>query len=482
MGDPKTRLGAVSQEPAPATQVGSGAALETVVAQYASRPSFQDESATLVSAGETELSDESAPADLGVPRTGEMIGGIYRVIGPLGEGSMGVTLLAHDEHLERNVAIKLLHPEQMGNRTMQRRFLGEARAMARVHHPNVVEIYAFGEHAGYPYFVMQYIEGTTLDGHAQGRGGPPLDLDEVMSILDQVCRGVSAIHASGTAHRDLKPGNILVGAALKVAVADLGLARKYMNETASGMTFSGTPAYLAPEVALGHKVQSTLVPRVDIYALGLIAYWLLVGRLPFVERDLTKLLMMHAYEPPPLPSSLRADLPRSFDDVLLAALAKDPNERTPTAEEFRKAMFTARNEAPLAFSSLRVLIADDNADFRGFLDDVLRMALPGAEIESVPDGSSAFAAIQRRPPSLAVFDLDMPGLDGIALTASVRALPACKDIPIIVATGSGGASDWRRLASLGASAFLVKPFDPAQLVTLARGLLGLTAPRHTPTE
>ena len=421
------------------------------------------------------LRDPDAPS----LREGTLISGVYRVLRRVGEGAMGVIVLANDEHLRRRVAIKLLRPDQVDDHSMQGRLLDEARALARVRHPNVVEIYAFGEHgmdrtgAPSPYFVMEYVEGTSLDVHTQRRGGPPLELDEALSLIDPICLGVAAIHAAGVVHRDLKPSNILVGPAMRVVVADLGLARKFGDEESSQPSFSGTPAYLAPEVALRRRVDPALLPRVDVYALGLIAYWLLVGRLPFDGRSAFDLFKQHAHRSPPAPSELRPELPPSFDAPLLAALAKDPAERTESAEALREGLLTARGDAPVKGLPLRVVVADDNDHFRTFLSEVLRVALPGARIEAVADGLTALAAIRRDPPAIGVFDLDMPGLDGIQLTAAVRALPTGGDFPIIVATGTGGASDWLRLSQLGASAFLVKPFDAGQLITLARGLVGM---------
>jgi eukaryotic-like serine/threonine-protein kinase len=435
---------------------------------------------TLITTAAAEAAVPDPPP--GAPPEGTLIGGIYRVIRTLGVGAMGVILLGLDVQLERHVAIKLLHPAQTANRELQSRLLDEARAMARVHHPNVVEIHAFGEHRGALYFVMQYVEGATLNGYVHQRGGPPLDLDEAMSILDQTCRGVTAIHQSGSTHRDIKPSNILVGPALRVAVADLGLARKYKKGQPGALTVSGTPAFLAPEVALERPVDPDLVSRIDVYALGLIAYWLLAGRLPFDDRDVATLIKQHISVIPAPPSSVNRSLPAAFDAVILGALAKEPGERTGSAEELRLALQEARNHAPSSWNHLRVLIADDSGDFRAALADVVEMAFPGAVVDSVPDGAQALESITKAPPSLAVFDLDMPGLDGIALTAAVRALPHCKSFPIIVATGSGGAADWHRLSRLGASAFLVKPFEVSQLITLARGLLDVAEPRIKTVE
>jgi serine/threonine-protein kinase len=352
----------------------------------------------------------------------------------------------------------------------------------------VVEIYAFGEHreaptshadaragaAGAPYFVMEYVNGATLDEYARRRSGPPLGLDEALSILDQMCLGVSAIHASGIAHRDLKPSNVLVGSGLRVVVADLGLAKKLAPDERPKPSFSGTPAYIAPEVAMRRSVDRALLPRADVYALGLIAYWLLAGRLPFDGRNVLELFKQHAYRAPPPPSELNPDLPPSFDAPLLAALTKDPETRTSSAEELRWALLQARDDAPLSGVPLRIVVADDSADFRSFVSAALTAAVPRAQIVAVPDGAAALAAVREEPPSLAVVDLQMPHLDGIALTEAIRALPVGGDFPNIVATGTGGAAEWQRLSQLGASAFLVKPFDAGQLITLARGLLGAT--------
>jgi serine/threonine-protein kinase len=306
---------------------------------------------------------EPQPRNAHSPQAGAMVGGTYRVLGRLGEGAMGVILLAQDERLQRKVAIKLLRPEQVDNHAMQVRLLDEAQAMARVHHPNVVEIYAYGTHEDAPYFVMQYVEGVTLAGYARRRGGPPLGvvdprgrslaallpaIDEALSIIDQTCLGVAAIHASGVAHRDLKPSNILIGPAFHVAVADLGLARKVGFDKDLQPSFSGTPAFLAPEVALQRQLDPALLPRTDVYALGLIAYWLLLGSLPFSGKNVVEVFTQHAYRPPPRPSEILPQLPSSFDEPLLAALAKDPEQRTESPEALRCALLAARDEVPLS--------------------------------------------------------------------------------------------------------------------------------------
>lgn len=383
---------------------------------------------------------------------------------------MGVVFLARDERLERDVAIKLIHPDYVASEDAHHRFVGEARTMARVRHENVVEIYAFGEHEGAPYFVMEYVPGTTVD--AWRREHASLSIDEALGVLDQVCRGLTAIHRAGAVHRDLKPTNVLVGPAFRIAVADLGLARVLDRPRSSdGDTISGTPAYMAPEVVGGARVPAGMQPRADVYSLGVMAFELLTGRLPFEAKDAVEMMTRHAREQPPVASSLREDLPTSLDAVLLRAMEKDPARRTSSPEAFRRELLDARQSASLKTSTLRLLVADDDEDFAALVRETLEWAFPGAEVETVRDGDEALRALDRRPAALAIVDLDMPGLNGIELTAAIRATPKSERMPILVVTATGGAPDWRLLSSLGADGFLIKPIDPMALVALARRTL-----------
>jgi eukaryotic-like serine/threonine-protein kinase len=404
------------------------------------------------------------------PAPGDLIDGAYRVIGPLGQGGMGTVVLALDERLQREVAIKLIRPAHGGNNRARDRFLIEARAMARVRHENVVEIFAFGEIDGSPYFVMEYIPGSNvanwLDDLIIEQKLP--SIDESLGYLDQICRGLAAIHTSGAVHGDLKPSNVLLGPTSRVAIADLGLSRLFDPTGRIGdHPMAGTPAYLAPEFSRT-DLPPHLLQRSDIYALGVIAYEMLTGEAPYDILTTQDMIKAHG-TPPPLPSRLRPDLTQAFDAALLGTLCVDPVQRTTTADEFRRDLIRARESIKgMRAASPRILVADDDQDFLALARETLAFGFPGARIETVRDGNAALAAIDREPTALAVIDLDMPGLNGVELTAALR---ANYSMPIVVCTASGGAPDWRLLSSIGADGFLVKPIDPFALIALARKML-----------
>ncbi|MCA9607501.1 MAG: protein kinase [Myxococcales bacterium] len=403
---------------------------------------------------------------------GTILEGKYELIEELGEGAMGVVYLGRDVRLERDVAIKFIQPDMVRSDEAHERFLLEARAMARVKHVNVVDIYSYGEISRTPYFVMEYIPGVTAYEWMEEHGRPHLSVDEAIGILDQTCRGISAIHAAGAVHRDLKPTNILIGPAFRVCVMDLGLSKVLDRPPAQPKdTVSGTPAYMAPEVVLGTVLDATLEQQADVYALGVMAFEMITGRLPFTHASPTEMMLAHVEQPPPVPSELRHDLPEAFDEVILAAMEKDPGQRIQGAEAFRRALLEARESVSAAKSSRRIVIADDDDDFRALVQETLAYAFPGAEIVAVADGEAAVREGERGPVSLAVVDLDMPRMNGVEVTAAFRATPHLEKTPILVVTATGGAPDWRLLQSLGADGFVVKPIDPVSLIALARRTL-----------
>jgi eukaryotic-like serine/threonine-protein kinase len=402
-----------------------------------------------------------APAPSSEPSAGTWIGDVYRIDGELGSGAMGVVLSAVDRVLERKVAIKLISSHLQAE-DFRARFMHEARAMALVSHPNVVTIHAFGEHEGRPFMVMELVEGETLD-HWIAESRPHPDVDVALRILNQVCQGVSAIHAAGTLHRDLKPSNILLDEDLRARVSDLGLAVHFRDGPLL-QELVGTPGYIAPEIQFAVSPDAGATPQSDLYSLACMAFEMLTGEPPYSASDDLGVAVLHGTAAIPRASDVRRDLPAAFDEVFEQALAKDPKRRTQSVELFRRQLMEARNDS---LEPVRILVAEDDPDFRDLLELVLGREFPGAAVECVADGRQAVEAFDREPASVVVLDLQMPEMDGMAVTALLRARPS-ERTPIIVLSASGGPKEWQLLASLGADRFMVKPVSLDDLVSTIR--------------
>jgi CheY-like chemotaxis protein len=400
--------------------------------------------------------------------------GGYRIERSLGRGAMGQVVLALDERLEREVAIKFIRAEHVGRPGAWEQFLREARAMARVRDPHVVEIYALGG-VDVPYIIMEYVPGPTLEARLAGQDS--LSLEEALDVMDQICRGVEAIHASGAVHRDLKPSNILLGPGGRVVVADLGLALRVTSASPDDVPeIAGTPAYIAPEVIARQPVPVSQVGRTDVYALGVIAYLLFTGQLPFEARDVEVLLKMHLHTTPTPLRQHRPGLPGSIEAVVMQALQKEPDARLASAGDLRRALQGARESMSATFEGVRVLVADDEPTAARLVAAALSEGLPGAVIETAMDGEQALAAIDARMPSLVVADLHMPRLSGFELLASLRGDERTRSIPVVVVTATGNGRDWKLMQQLEAEGFLSKPLDLDALLSLVRALLSRERP------
>jgi serine/threonine protein kinase len=435
-------------------------------------------------AGERPSADPLAAVGL---HEGALVDRTYRVERALGVGGMGSVALATDERLDRKVAIKFIKPDLFAFPEMRTFFHNEARAMARVGHRNVLSVFAFGEHEGTPYFVMEYVDGKTVDQWLRARpAGTFPDLGEAVRILEQACLGVEAIHATSTVHRDLKPSNLLIDQSFRVAVGDLGVAR-VLDSATSGNFIVGSASYMAPEAALGEDEAPELASRRDIYALGCIAYELLTGRPPFTGQTDMNVLSQHVLQEAVPPSKIRAGLPAGYDDVVLKALAKDPWKRYPTVEAFRRALMAEHSGAR---EPERILIADDDDDWRSLIVASLKDRFPNAVIDEVGDGEMALEAFEKNPYSVVLVDLQMPEMDGAKLTLLLRSVESSARTPIIVLTAAGGPREWQRLSAIGADAFLVKPVNADDVELVIRRTLrsrhttppGGGSPSATPTQ
>jgi eukaryotic-like serine/threonine-protein kinase len=259
--------------------------------------------------------------------------GHYRLLRRLGAGGMGSVYLAQHELIDRQVALKVLHPSLAARPLAQKRFLREARAASKVKHPGVVEIHDvafFGEHV---YFVMELLPGRDLAARLAAEGR--LSWPQAFPIVLQVADALAAAHAVGVVHRDVKPSNCFLvaepGGGERVKVVDFGIAKVTADErspadvlTATGEVF-GTLGYMAPEMAQGPGDD----PRSDIYALGVMMFELLTGRLPFLGTSL-QMVSQHLTMPPVPPRSLEPSIPPAVERVVLRALEKHPDDRFPS--------------------------------------------------------------------------------------------------------------------------------------------------------
>ncbi len=381
----------------------------------------------------------------------------YRIDRVLARGGMGVVVAATDLQLDRQVAIKFIRRELRDDASTQQMFREEARAMARIRHENIVTVYTRGEHKGVPYVVMEYVEGNNLADLLE-RANHALPIAEILRILRPLCRGLDAIHEAGVIHRDIKPSNVLIGAGFRVAITDLGIAQ--MFEDPNKNEIAGTPAYLAPEVI---KLE-TVTAAADIYALGTLTFELFTGRMPFAEPNLVDLMKAQVHSTPPAPSRFRRDLSPEVDKIVLRALAKDPRERPRTASEFLATLEAVLLEPGQNAAPKTALIIDDDQDMCVLVRRILLEAYPKLVVHTETSGVEALLYLQSNTPSLVITDLRMPGVGGFEITRALRAGEP-REVAIIVMTAVGGAEDWKQLASIGANAFLLKPFVPEELIS-----------------
>lgn len=255
--------------------------------------------------------------------------GPYTIIEQLGQGGMATVFKAYHAALDRNVAIKVLHPAFTQDPQFQQRFQREARVVAKLEHPNIVPIYDYAEHEGQAYLVMKYIEGRTLKA-VLDQGWP--SKQEILRVVKAVGSALTYAHAKGILHRDVKPSNILLTDEGGVFLADFGLARmaEAGQSTLSGDQLLGTPHYISPEQARGEK---DLDEGTDIYSLGIVLYQLSVGRVPYNSDTPFSIIHDHIYKPLPLPRSLNDKIPEALEQVLLKGLAKERGDRFATIAE-----------------------------------------------------------------------------------------------------------------------------------------------------
>jgi eukaryotic-like serine/threonine-protein kinase len=267
---------------------------------------------------------------------GTVLSGRYRLEAKLGSGGMSTVYLARDETLDRPVAVKVMHREMSEQEDQLQRFRQEARAVAKLTHPNVVSVIDAGEDGGYPYIVFEYVKGETLKQRISRVGA--LDTQEAIAYAIEVARGLGVAHARNMVHRDIKPQNVLIDEEGRAKLTDFGISRQLEQDgvTATGRVL-GTTDYVAPEQAMGKAVD----PRSDIYSLGVVLYEMLVGQVPFHADSQVGVAMKHVNEELPDVQRRRPEASAAVALVVERATAKDPTERYQTIGEMIDDLETA---------------------------------------------------------------------------------------------------------------------------------------------
>ena len=327
--------------------------------------------------------------------TGTIVGG-YQILEIVGQGGMATVYRAHQLSMDRDVALKVLPRHLLRQANSLERFKREANIIARLEHRAIVPVHDYGEYEGLPYIVMRYMDGGAV---AELLLHGPLSPQRALHIVEQIAPALDYAHQKGVLHRDLKPSNILLDANGDAYITDFGIAR-ILGENAPSLTTSGvvgTPSYMSPEQAQGHKLDG----RSDVYALGVVLFEMLTGQRPFEGETPYSVAVKHVTEPPPSACKLNPNLPPSVERVLYKALEKDPERRFQTAAELAQALRQA-----LEHPDLTSAMADTD---------------PANLNQALHEGAARHG--QQFPASAYVPPVALPSAPARALTPNLQVLP-----------------------------------------------------------
>lgn len=316
--------------------------------------------------------------------------GRYHIIERLGEGGMATIYKAYDTHLECEVAVKVIRTDQLPPAVLEqalKRFEREAKEVAKLNHPNIVRVIDYGEHEGIPFLVMPYLSGGTLKQLL----GKPIHYINAIEIILPIARALNYAHQRKMIHRDVKPANILISDSGDVMLTDFGIVK--MIDQAQGRTLTGTgvgigtPEYMSPEQGVGKEIDE----RADIYSLGVVFYELITGQKPYTADTPMAVVIKHISDPLPRPKNLVPDISDKIEQIIIKALAKDPNNRYQTINEFINALENQKNE------SIKNAKSEDNNQIRNKLINEIDS---NKTWDNIPNYSSDSEKILRTIPNI----------------------------------------------------------------------------------
>ncbi len=374
--------------------------------------------------------------------------GNYEIRELLGEGGMGQVFEAFDHDLWRMVAVKAAWPK-----SREGELRSEARALAAVRHPSLLVVHGFGRHDQTDYVVVERVLGHSLWQYLRDRRkrGGPMSTDEALDVLIPLTSALSAVHAAGLVHRDVKSPNVMIAHDGRIVLMDFGLVRS--TSITPTDEDAGTPEYIAPE-AISKEVEVRNAFRLDLYALGIIGHEVLTGRPPFRGRTTPDVLAQHLAAE--VPGVDRDDVPLELQTILTELLAKDPDERPSSADAVvhRLQRIRARDAISSFDADLRVLIVEDEPATAKLMKFLVKRTLPRAQIEILDDGDKAVERLRIDPPHVVILDLSLPGTSGVELCMYARGSHLrCE---IIVASASVRPQEVQLLHEIGVDQIITK--------------------------
>ncbi|MFC1849474.1 protein kinase [candidate division CSSED10-310 bacterium] len=391
----------------------------------------------------------------------------YKLLEKIGAGGVSIVFKAYDLILNEIVAIKVLKPVFASDPTMIKRLVREVKLARSINHPNICRIFDLIFHDDIKVITMEFIDGVSLAKFL--KTNEPAPFGKKLALVAGILSGLSAAHKARVIHRDLKPLNIMIDNHFRPVIMDFGISRRSGREKDSDITEKGevigTIDYMSPEQLMGHELDL----RTDIYSLGVVLYELFTGVLPFVGETPFEMAMKHIESVPTPPRKINGQVTEKLEQCILKCLAKKPPDRYQTVDELISEMTSQPLLSPQKTGTKLILIAEDDRHIQKLLGKVLESA--DYSVIFANNGEEAIAQCFMYKPDLLSTDIMMPKMDGLQSIEFLTTHPALKDIPIIVVSGKADPDYIAYCKSLGVREYIVKPFDPFELVKIIQNIL-----------